>query len=202
MDRVDPVLGSARCDAWKGYSVKGNLVAARRRYVREKWGEDGADDVLRRLEGEPKRAFESEIMPFAWFGFDVLTAIDRAIIDGPMRGDVSLMKQFGNEVARNDLSTIYKMLLKLGSPSFIAKRSGVVYGTYVRGGSMTAIDVGSTYSRTVLAEGCLPLYFCTHGIPGWFGAALELSGGKHVKVSESACVHRGAKQCEWTASWE
>jgi hypothetical protein len=200
MDPVDPILGSARASAWRSYSVKGNLVAARPRYVREKWGEDGIREVLGRLEGEPKRVFESEILPFAWFSFDVLAAIDSAIVSGPMKGDVTLMKAFGQEVARYDLSTLYKVLLKLGTPSFIAKRVGVIYNTYVRGGGLTAPEVESTRARIVLS-GALPMYFCSHGVPGWFTCALELSGGKRVAVQQSECVHRGAEHCAWTANW-
>jgi hypothetical protein len=198
---LDPILGSASATAWKGYSVKGNLVAARAGYVRAKWGEDGIRAVAGRLEGEPKRVFESEVLPFKWFDFELLAKIDGAVIHGPMRGDVSLMKALGNEVARSDLSTVYKMLLKLGSPSFVIKRSGVVYGAYVRGGTVAALDVGPKHARTALIEGSLPMYFCAYGIPGWLSAALELSGGKKVEVEEAECVHRGHKRCEWIATW-
>jgi predicted hydrocarbon binding protein len=45
------------------------------------------------------------------------------------------------------------------------------------------------------------MYFCSFGIPGWFSAALELSGGKQVNVKETECVHRGGKRCEWSATW-
>jgi hypothetical protein len=201
MDPIDPILGSARFSTWRSYSVKGNLVAARPRYVREKWGEDGFRNVLARLDGEPKRVFESEIMPFAWFGFDVLAAIDSALVSGPMKGDITLMKAFGYEVARYDLSTLYKVLLKLGTPSFIAKRVGVIYRTYIRGGNLIAPEVESTRARIVLADGSLPMYFCTHGVAGWFTCALELSGGKRVMVHESECIHRGARHCVWKATW-
>jgi hypothetical protein len=201
MALLDPILGSASATSWKGYSVKGNLVAARATYVRTKWGEEGVRAVLGRLSGEPKQVFESQVLPFKWFSFELLATIDDAIIHGPMGGDVSLMKPFGNEIARSDLSTVYKMLLKLGSPSFVIKRSGVVYGAYVRGGAVAAVDVGPKHARTALMEGTLPMYFCAHGVPGWFSAALELSGGKKVDVKETACVHRGSKRCEWSASW-
>lgn len=201
MAPLDPILGSASSTSWKGYSVKGNLVAARAAYVRTTWGEDGTRAVLERLEGEPRRVFESEVLPFQWFGFDLLATIDASIIHGPMREDVSLMKQFGNEIARADLSTLYKMLLKLGTPSFVIKRSGVVYSTYVRGGSMAASDVGPKHARISMLEGNLPMYFCSYGIPGWFSAALELSGGKSVNVRQTDCVHRGSRRCEWSATW-
>ena len=52
-----------------------------------------------------------------------------------------------------------------------------------------------------LTEGALPRYFCSHGVSGWFSAAIELSGGKGVNVVETACIHDGARGCEWHAKW-
>lgn len=195
------MLGDPRVTAWRSYSVKGNLVAARPRWLREKWGEDAVRSVSAKLTGDAKKLFDSEVLPFGWYDFGTLAAVDQVIIDGPLKGDLSQMKKFGSDVARYDLSSIYKMLLKLGTPSFVAKRVGNVYSTYVRGGSMASEDVESKRARVVLAEGALPLYFCAHGIPGWFTAALELSGAKEVDVRETECVHRGARRCVWQAHW-
>jgi predicted hydrocarbon binding protein len=52
-----------------------------------------------------------------------------------------------------------------------------------------------------LETGALPSYFCSHGVPGWFTAAVELSGGKAVEVREVHCVHRDAKRCSWELNW-
>jgi hypothetical protein len=120
-----------------------------------------------------------------------------------MEGDVSKMKHFGWAVAKYDLSTLYKVLFKLGSPGFIIKRVGVVYGTYVRGGGeLTGEDAGNKSANVTFIKGVLPRYFCTYGVPGWFSAALELSGGTRVDVRETECVHAGGTRCRWHATWE
>src|SRR5690348_7724036 len=106
---VDPVFGRADKTEWKRYEVKGNLVAARARYVEEHWGKDAIADVARRLEGPARALFASRVLPFAWHSLATLAEIDAAIIAGPMGGDVTKMKEFGWAVAKYDLSTLYKM---------------------------------------------------------------------------------------------
>src|SRR5258708_24600161 len=197
MESADPVLGRADRAAWHGFQVKGNLLAARSRYVRDTWGDPGLADVRARLDPELRSTFEGSILPFAWYPFATMTAIDRAIVAGPMGGQVAPMKRFGSTIARYDLPTIYKVLFKLGSPGFILGRAGIVYSTYVRGGAVRAPSVEKGRAGIALAEGDLPYYFCDQGVAGWFTAAIELSGGKDVSVTHVQCVHRRDARCEW-----
>jgi hypothetical protein len=198
----DPILGRPDKGDWRRYEVKGNLVAARARYITEHWGKDALADVARRLEGPARALFQSEVLPFAWYSMATLAEIDTALIQGPMGGDVSKMKEFGWAVGKYDLSTLYKVLFKLGSPGFIVKRVGVVYGTYIRGGGeLVGTGVADGHARVTLTKGVLPRYFCSHGVPGWFSAALELSGGAQVDVRETECLHEGGTRCLWDAKW-
>jgi hypothetical protein len=199
--RTDAVLGRDDARAWQRYEVKGNLLAARPRYVREQWGDAAVRDVASRLSQPVRTLFDREVLPFSWYSFSDLAAIDKVIIESAMSGDISKMKHFGETIARYDLSTLDKMLFKLGSPEFIMRRVGVVYRTYVRGGGLAAAEVQKGHAVVRLAEGALPRYFCTFGVPGWFTAALELSGGKNVEVEETECVHAGAPACAWSATW-
>jgi hypothetical protein len=202
MPALDPAYGLASKVAWHRYKVKGNLVAARPRFVRDNWGDAGYAHVAARLYGEAKDAFTRTALPFAWYAFPTLAQIDRAILLGPMCGEAKQMKHFGSTIARYDLSTIYKMLLKAGSPAFVLKRVNVVYSTYVRGGGITASTVTKSHARLVLSDGGdFPWYFCDQGVPGWFTAAIELSGGHDAYVAQVECVHRGARSCVWEATW-
>lgn len=201
MASVDPILGDSAKTDWNGYFVKGNLLSARPRYVLEQWGERGLRDVFDRLDPKTRGVLEAPILPFQWYSFETLATVDAAIIRGPMRQDFEQMRRFGAAVARYDLSTVYKVLFKLGTPSFIIKRVGTVYGAYVRGGTMSASEVQSGSAVVTLTQGSLPLYFCRYGVSGWFTAGLELSGATSVRVRETRCVHDGGTVCRWEATW-
>ena len=152
--------------------------------------------------GEEARAVLSrEILPFRWYPMTVLAEIDRAIVEGPMGGDVTQMKGFGSEIARYDLPTLYKMLFRLGTPAFVVKRLNIAYATYIHGGGVRIEVPRAGHAEVRLHDAVLPKYLCTHGISGWITAALELSGAQAVHVAESTCLHDGAETCQWSASW-
>jgi hypothetical protein len=201
MPESDPALGLAEKSAWRAYQLKGTLLAARPRYVREQWGDAGFAEVASRLSPPIRAVFEGSALPFAWYPFPEMAEIDRAIVAGPMAGDLSQMKRFGATIARYDLPTLYKMLFKIGTPSFIVKRINLAYSTYIRGGTIEATSVSKDRAVVTLTEGNLPLYFCDQGIPGWFSAAIELSGGTGVRVTQVQCVHKADARCVWEASW-
>lgn len=201
MASIDPFLGSSSRRDWASYSVKGNLLAARPRYIREKWGEQTLKDLVKQLDPRARAFFEAPILPFQWYPFEAVLEIDRVMLAGPMQSELDAMVQFGSDVARYDLSTLYKVLFKLGTPAFIVKRIGTAYGMYVKGGTMVPSGVESGKATVTLQEGSLPLYFCRYGIAGWFTAALELSGAHGVQVKETTCVHDGAARCAWQATW-
>jgi hypothetical protein len=184
------------------HQVKGNLLAARPRYVRERWGEDGIRRVAALLAAEVRPVLDAEILPFIWYPLDQLAAVDRAIIEGPMNGDATQMKEFGATIARYDLSTIYKVLFKVGSPAFVIRRVNVAYSTYIRGGIMRGETPSPSQATVTFVNGTFPMYLCRYGVAGWLTAAIELSGGRAVQVSEVDCVHDGAMQCRLQARWQ
>jgi hypothetical protein len=199
----DPVFGLASLRTKvETNEVKGNLLAARPRYVRERWGDDAIPAFLGRLSPETRAVVDRTILPFSWVPLSMLMEVDRAIVEGPMAGDATQMKHFGSAIARYDLPTIYKVLFKIGSPAFVMRRINIAYATYFKGGSMRGETPNAKAAIVRLATGALPLYMCRFGVPGWFQAAVELSGGKGVVSEETACVHDGADACRWDVRWE
>lgn len=197
-----PILGDPAL--WRATSpvrVKGSLMAARPRYLREHWGQTGVDDVAARVGDDARPLLSGEILPFRWYPMALMADIDRAIVEGPMEGDVALMKAFGSEIARYDLPTLYKMLFRFGTPGFVVKRLNIAYATYIDGGRVQIEVPAGGQARVTLHRAALPSYLCTYGISGWITAALELSGAQRVHVDESACVHQGAPHCSWEARW-
>jgi hypothetical protein len=199
---LDPIYGNrALTERIELHEVKGTLLSARPRYVLERWGNAGLDDVRKRVEGTARQAIEQSILPFSWYPLKVMAEIDRAIVEGPMAGHVPLMKEFGATIARYDLPTIYRVLFKVGTPAFIIRRMNVAYRTYIRHGTMHGETPSPKSATVTFVDGVFPKYLCTHGVVGWLTAALELSGAQRVDVREVECVHEGAATCKWRAEW-
>ena len=202
-ETVDPVLGDPSiAERASRHRAKGSLVAARARWVREKFGEAELARLVERVEGPARQHLVEPPLPFAWYPFEHLVQLDVAMIEGPLGGDVSRIRDFGDDIARYDLSTLYKVMFKLGTPSFIIRRIGVVYGQYLDGGRARGESAGAGEARVTVEDATFPLYFCEHGISGWLRAAVDLSGGERVRIEQDACVHRGDAACGWRLRWE
>lgn len=195
-------LGRATTADLKRLDVKGNLVAARRRYVEDTWGKAGVARVVARLEGDARRVFESPPLPFVWINATVLAVVDEAIVVACMEGDVSQMRPFGSAIARADLPVLYRVFFHVGAPWMVVKAAGTMFPLYFRCGAVVASSIdGFTGGAITLTNAMLPRYLCRDGIAGWLEAALELSGARDVRIVHDRCVHEGNDRCGWRLSW-
>ena len=199
---VDPVFGDLSYEReMRDNQIKGNLLGRRAWYVRDRWG-DAALAALAAAVPEAARKFLVDApLTFAWYPFGAMMDIDRAIVEGPMGGELTLMTEFGSAIAKHDLPLLYKVLFKVGSPAFVVKRLNIAAKTYIRESTISVEVPEEGKARVALAGRRFPMYFCTYGVSGWFHAALELSGAQAPTVEHATCVHRGDERCGWTLRW-
>jgi hypothetical protein len=200
---ADPVYGDlALLEEMRAGGVKGNLLTSRIWYVREQFGPDALAAVAAAVGPAARARLDNPPMPFVWCTFGEMMEIDRAILEGPMHGDLGRMKHFGGEIAKHDLPTIYKVLFKVGTPRFLMKRVATVASTYLRDAPMRGVDLPDGRVRVLQAGKIFPYYFCSYGVCGWFEAAMELSGGKNIQALHTSCRHRGDAACGWDVRFE
>ncbi|GAB5543838.1 MAG: hypothetical protein RLP09_05675 [Sandaracinaceae bacterium] len=181
--------------------VKGSLMAARPRYVRETWGEDTLRRVAEATAPVARRHLEDEPVTMAWFPLEEMVEIDQRIIEVAMDGDLRQMQPFGATIASYDLPTIYRALYRLGTPAFVLKSIGVAYRQYLRPG-WARTEVHEKGRATVtIGEAIYPRYLCKYGIAGWVESAITLSGGEDVRVAHVECLHEGDERCRWEGRW-
>jgi hypothetical protein len=202
-DQTDPVFGDmSRLLEMRSGGVKGNLMTSRLWYVRDRFGESELLRIAKRLPPAARAIVERPPLPFVWCSFGDMMDIDRAILEGPMGGDLSKMHEFGGAIASHDLPTIYTVFFKIGTPRFLMKRVASIASTYVRDSPMRGSDMSDGRVRVVQTGVTFPYYFCAFGVCGWFHSAMHLSGGKNIEVVHPACRHQGAANCEWHVRFE
>ncbi|WP_437603399.1 hypothetical protein WMF28_17515 [Sorangium sp. So ce590] len=195
-----PFLGDPRI-LGEGNLVKGTLIGSRAQALRQSYGERFVADLSRRLSPQAARYLGEPPIPSTWNELAPLIEIDCALLHGLFAGRMEKMRHFGADVARNDLTTIYKTMAQGGSPSMLFKRFGLVYRTYFKYGDFSVRVVSEVSGTATLAGGGLPLYMCSQAISGWVEAGLALSGSRRIAVEHTTCRHRGAPRCTWSISW-
>src|SRR6266566_844238 len=99
----DPVFGNMGLEReMRGNGVKGNLMAKRAWYVKRFYDEATFDAVVSKLTGEARTFMLEPPLTMSWCSFGAMMDIDRAILEGPMKGDLTKMKHFGGEIAKHD----------------------------------------------------------------------------------------------------
>jgi hypothetical protein len=200
---LDPVFGDLSHDReMRENQIKGNLLGRRAWYVRERWGQAALAALTAAVPAEARKfLLDAPPLAFAWYPFGVMMDIDRAIVDGPMGGELGLMTEFGSAIAKHDLPLLYKVLFKVGSPTFIVRRLNLVAKQYIRESTVSVEVPADGNAVATLGGRRFPMYFCTYGVSGWFRAALELSGARSPNVEHATCLHRGQAACTWRLAW-
>ena len=203
MAAFDPVFGDpALLPQIHKVQTKGNVFRGIIKYIQANFDEETVNKLVATLPPEARRVFQTLPLASSWLPFSLQMDIVKALVQGPFRGDVGRVRGVSAQVARDDLSTVYKVLLKmLSAPSFFLNRIGTVFDMYFKGASMSGETVEPGHAVITLT-GPMPYYYCTQAMPGWVDAALEIYRAKNREVKHTQCVHKGGKSCKWDVFWE
>jgi uncharacterized protein (TIGR02265 family) len=186
-----------------GPGIRGNVLLSRLRFVRDRGGEDAFEQVMSRLAAEDRKVLRGWILPIGWYPFDLNQRLDGAIARVLSPDDKArIFLEMGRASADANLSGPHAPFLKNGDPHFLLGNAERIYAAYYQVGHRAYERTGerSGVLRTFDAE----TYSATDclTVVGWHERAIELCGGRNVKVVETSCRARGGAHCEYTVSWE
>jgi hypothetical protein len=87
-------------------------------------------------------------------------------------------------------------------PSFILKHVAQVWNNYYDQGKMVLVESGPTMTQVRLEKAHLPDAALCIRVSGWMVRAVELSGGRNVRMEHPACANRKDPVCEWKVRWD
>ncbi len=185
-------------------NVKGSLLAARLKYLRAQ-GNGSTERVLRHLSEEDQRVVSGTLLPESWYPAGVLLRLDLTIAALLAKGDRQrLFRDLGRFSADTNLGPtgLQRTWLREGDPQFLLRQLPNLYGSQHSAGRREYQQTGdrSAVLRTLEAEepsadDCLTTV-------GWLERAVELSGGRAVRVVELKCQARGGPHCEYRCEWQ
>lgn len=184
--------------------VKGTLVIARMKYLRAQ-GAASADRVLRHLSEEDQRLLTGMLLPSGWYPAGVLLRLDTTIAALLARGDrYRLFRDLGRFSADTNLgpSGVQRPYLREGDPQFLLRHVPRMYTAQHSDGRREYQQTGdrSAVLRTLEAQET-SIDDCLTTV-GWLERAVELSGGRAVRVVERQCRARGGASCEYQCEWQ
>jgi uncharacterized protein (TIGR02265 family) len=185
-----------------GSRIKGHVLLSRLQYVRDVAGEATLQEVLARLPDGDRAVLVGMVLPVAWYPLDLNLRLDGAIAAVLSPGDKArVFLEMGRASAEQNLKGVHRPYVREGDPHFLLSAAPRVYAAYYAVGNRTYEKLGEKAAvlrtfgaETVSATDCLTVI-------GWHQRAIELCGGREVKVEETQCRSRGAPHCEYRCEW-
>ena len=182
--------------------IKGTAVLDTMEAIKARAGKEELDRILACLDDEAKGAFRGPISPSSWYSCDAFARFLEVDIRETAGGEERELIRRSEAVIEKQLSGIYKMFVKLGSPEFVIRRIAAVHSTYfdgvqiipeMRGAKGATIQyVGFSRNHRIMG----------FAIIGFFKKALEISGAKKVDVHFTVPIEAGERFCELALSWD
>jgi hypothetical protein len=185
---------------------KGSLLIHMRDYVRKTRGEAAWATVLDRVDAQDRDVLRDVILAGGWYPIGVVNrALSVVLGDAGGNGDEE-MKKIAAYIADSDLGSVYKMVLRMGSPEFLVARTGSLWNRYFDVGKLTPSEVGPKSWRLKLlmptGDDLAPnYYFCGPGCPAWIEMALKLTGARSASVRHVDCRIQNGTSCTYTVTW-
>jgi uncharacterized protein (TIGR02265 family) len=185
-----------------GNRIKGHILLSRLQYVREVAGEGKLEEIVAGLAAEDRAVLAGMILPVTWYPLELNLRLDDAIATVLSPADKArIFIEMGRASAEKNLKGVHRPYVRDGDPHFLLSATPHIYAAYYAAGSRTYEKVGdkaallrTLEAETVSATDCLT-------VVGWHERAIELCGGRNVKVVETLCRARGDAHCEYRCEW-
>jgi len=182
--------------------IKGTALRDTLEAIQARSGKEELERILAHLEEETKEIFERPISPSSWYPCDAFARFLEADIRETANGDEEELIKRAELVIEKQLSGIYKMFVRLGSPEFVIRRIAAVHSTYFDGvqiiPEMKGLN-GATIQYVGFSREHRIMGFV---ILGFYRKALEISGAKKLDVHFTVPIEAGEKFCELALRWE
>ncbi|MGH7296160.1 MAG: TIGR02265 family protein [Polyangiaceae bacterium] len=183
-------------------NVKGSVLQSRIEFVQRHRGPEGAQRVLARLPDAERATLAGLVMPFAWYPFELNERLDHAIALEMGRGD-AIFRELGAASADDNLTSASQLhCMREHNPHALLKQASGIYSVYYDTGHREYEHLGDSKaglrthdSLSFSVSDCLT-------VVGWHERAIEMCGGRNVRVAEPQCRALGGAVCEYVCEWD
>ncbi len=194
------VITAARREVLDGGHIKGSMMSAHLRWVKEQRSPVEQEQFWNALPRDVHQRLSGMILPVNWYDFADLIAVDRVIVDRFGLGSPTLLREVGAYSARLNLSGVYKKFTRSSVHAFL-ENGARLHGNFQDFGSVQYVKTGITSGNMIhtLYSSYSPLY-CESAI-GYYLQAVTMHDVQDVVAVETRCQCRGDQSCTFVIRW-
>ncbi len=182
--------------------IKGTVIAARRQFVKDHFGEEAWSKVVSMMPAQDQELLKGTILSSEWYAFEIGNRLDKAIVQALGKGKESVFEELGAESARRSLAKEHKPFVVNSDPQAFMKKAGLIYKFYYDAGYREYKETGPT-------SGVITTYGAeTYSVPdcltviGWYKEALKICGAQDATGFEEECRAKGGAFCRYRFQWK
>lgn len=181
--------------------IKGTGYKSDTQFVKSKYGEEVFAAILATLSAEDQKLLRGPILSHDWYPAEPIDRFRKAVVQHFNDAPMLTLREMGRYSADFGLTGIYRVFISLVSPMTIIKRSNDLWPKYFDSGRVVVTEADKTTVLIKIMEWNDASEYIGALLTGYFGRAIEISGGHSVEVVQLSSVSRGAPYCEWKVSW-
>jgi hypothetical protein len=183
---------------------KGSILVHLRSYADTVYGATAWRSMLSDAPAEDRAILDGIVIAGGWYPVGVW---NRALATLLTQHTVSIdqeMRKVASYIADRDLNSVYKMVLRLGSPEFLLRRTDSLWSRYFDSGKFTHQEMGPKKfkllleaPKTIEAPDRLT---CGPGVSAWIEMGMK-NTGVDGRVQHVDCRFENGQRCEYIATW-
>jgi hypothetical protein len=181
--------------------IKGRVLVDTVASITARIGKAELDKLLNTLDGPSQRTLRDGIAIGEWYPLEVMTALMVADVSAHDGGNESVVVSRAEAVVAKQLSGIYRIFVRLGSPESIIKRISAVHETYFQGVQIAQEFVGQRKALVRYKGFGKEHRIMEHVIVGFYRKALEMSGARNIEARFTTPISAGKDIAELAITW-
>ena len=182
--------------------IKGSAIIGTIEQIKKLFGESEYQNLLGLLNENDKKIFNATILASFWYPLNSFVNLLEADVTYFHNGNRDQLQKGTEDIVTKQLSGIYKLFVKLGSPEYIVKKIGLINNSYFKG-----IDLEIISSSSGNYVGRYYGFDKNHNIfeyiiIGFYKRALEISGAKNIKIKFNTPISAGKDYAEIQVTWQ
>ncbi|MDD3628109.1 MAG: hypothetical protein PHV06_12415 [bacterium] len=162
--------------------VKGTVFKSTIDYIKTHYGDLGFSQVLSNLSEEDKNLLSLRVSSAIWYPFELYIRFSTAIKKEFGEENPDILQDIGGYSAETGLHGAYKILFRLGSPTYIIKIAGKAYSMYFDQGILEVIESGECLVKLKLHDITEINDLHLERILGWMKKTFAMTGGKNPQM--------------------
>lgn len=185
--------------------AKGSVLVYAREYVEKRHGAQAWTNVVDMLPDADRDVLRGVLISGGWYPVGTWNRLLEGYLpEHHATPDVG-MAELSQYIANADLNSVYKLVIKLGSPEFLLRRTQSLWNRYFDSGLMSPVEVAARRWAISLdaprgIDEAPHRYTCAAGVGAWITAGLKLTG-VDAEIEHVKCRLGSGRMCEYLVTW-